>query len=84
MVTVERNRRIVHDIDDKSKHGDLGAQRAQGGVREKRGAKLAPLKRLVDFDWRARSARPHPKGRLADEVFAQACVVLNQIVALGP
>ena len=34
MVTVERNRRIVLDIDDKSKHGDLGAQRAQGGVRE--------------------------------------------------
>ena len=35
------------------------------------------------FDWRARGARPHPKGRLADDLFAQACVVLNQIVTLG-
>ena len=35
------------------------------------------------FDWRAHGARPHPKGRLADEVFAQACVVLNQIVTIG-
>ena len=36
------------------------------------------------FDWRARGARPHPKGRLADDLFAQACVVLNQIVTLAP
>jgi mRNA interferase MazF len=36
------------------------------------------------FDWRARGARPHPKGRLADDLFAQACGVLNQIVALSP
>jgi hypothetical protein len=48
MVPIERNSRIVLGIDDKSKDGDLGAQRAQSRVREKGGAKLAPLKRLVD------------------------------------
>lgn len=48
MVPVERNSRIVLGIHDKSKDGDLRAQRAQSRVREKRGAKLAPLKRLVD------------------------------------
>ena len=48
MVPVERNSRIVLGIDDNSKDGDLGAQRAQSRVREKRGAKLAPLKGLVD------------------------------------
>ena len=48
MVTVERNSHIVLGIDDKSNDGDLGAQCAQSRVREKRGAKLAPLKRLVD------------------------------------
>lgn len=48
MVPIERNSRIVLGIDDKSKHGDLGAQRTQSRIREKRGAKLAPLKRLVD------------------------------------
>jgi len=35
------------------------------------------------FDWRARGARPHPQGRLSDATFAQACAVLNQIVALA-
>ncbi len=35
------------------------------------------------FDWRARNASPHPSRRLADPAFAQACDVLNQIVALG-
>lgn len=34
------------------------------------------------FDWRARGAKPHPKGRLDDDLFAQACAVLNQIVTL--
>ena len=34
-------------------------------------------------DGRARGARPHPKGRLADDLFAQACDVLEQIVALS-
>ena len=36
------------------------------------------------FDWRARGAKPHPKGRLDDDLFAQACAVLNQIVTLNP
>ena len=34
-------------------------------------------------DWRARGAKPHPKGRLDDDLFAQACAVLNQIVTLN-
>lgn len=32
------------------------------------------------FDWRARGARPHAQGKLADAVFAQACAMLNQII----
>ena len=36
------------------------------------------------FEWRARGAKPHPKGRLDDGLFAQACAVLNQIVTLNP
>ncbi|MBN8509647.1 MAG: type II toxin-antitoxin system PemK/MazF family toxin [Burkholderiales bacterium] len=35
------------------------------------------------FDWRARGAKPHPLGRVGDEVFAEACAVLNQIVEIG-
>jgi mRNA interferase MazF len=35
------------------------------------------------FDWRARGAKPHPKGCLDDALFAQACAVLNQIVTLN-
>jgi mRNA interferase MazF len=35
------------------------------------------------FDWRARGAKPHPQGRVDDAVFAEACAVLNQIVAIG-
>lgn len=35
------------------------------------------------FDWRARGAKPHAQGRLADATFAQACAVLNQIVEIG-
>lgn len=34
------------------------------------------------FDWRIRDALPHPMGRLADQVFAEVCGVLNQIVQL--
>ena len=34
------------------------------------------------FDWRARGAKPHVLGKLADEVFAQACAVLNQIIGI--
>lgn len=34
------------------------------------------------FDWRARGAKPHPQGGLPDSVFAQACLVLNQIIGI--
>ena len=34
------------------------------------------------FDWRARGAKPHSHGRLAEATFAQACAVLNQIIAI--
>ncbi len=34
------------------------------------------------YDWRARRARPHPARRLADVPFREACLVLNDIVAL--
>lgn len=32
------------------------------------------------FDWRARGAKPHSQGKLADAVFANACAMLNQII----
>lgn len=35
------------------------------------------------FDWRARGAKPHPQRRVSDAVLADACAVLNQIVALA-
>lgn len=35
------------------------------------------------FDWRVRAATPHPMKRLTDEVFAEVCGVLNQIVQLA-
>jgi len=35
------------------------------------------------FDWRVREAAPHPMKRLSDELFAEACAVLNQIVRLA-
>ena len=34
------------------------------------------------FDWRARGAKRHPQGKLASAAFAQACAVLNQIIAI--
>ena len=34
------------------------------------------------FDWRARGAKPHAQGKLADATFAQACAVLNQIIGI--
>lgn len=34
------------------------------------------------FDWRLRGAKPHPNKRMADDAFAQACGVLDQILAL--
>lgn len=35
------------------------------------------------FDWRMRSARPHPLKRLPADPFANVCRCLNQIVQLG-
>ena len=35
------------------------------------------------FDWRARNAKPHPMGQLAENVFAETCMILNQIVQLA-
>jgi len=35
------------------------------------------------FDWRARSAKAHPQGRVEDAAFAEACAVLNQIVGIA-
>lgn len=34
------------------------------------------------FDWRTRSARPHPMKQAAPDVFKAACDNLNQIIAL--
>ena len=38
------------------------------------------------FDWRARGAKPHLHGKLADAAFAEACTVLDRIVGImaGP
>lgn len=35
------------------------------------------------FDWRQRSAKIHPLGRLSDALFVQVCERLNQIIRLG-
>ena len=35
------------------------------------------------FDWRLRSGKKHPLGKLADGLFAQACERLNLIIQLG-
>lgn len=34
------------------------------------------------FDWRLRKGKAHPLGRLADNLFAQVCEQLNQIIRL--
>ncbi len=34
------------------------------------------------FDWRARGAKPHSQGKLADAEFAKACAMLNQIITI--
>lgn len=38
---------------------------------------------LKSFDWRLRSASPHPFKRLGDTRVAEACARLNQIVQLA-
>ena len=35
------------------------------------------------FDWRSRGAKPHAMKRLPENVFAEACMILNQIVQLA-
>ena len=35
------------------------------------------------FDWRVHLASPHPMKRLGNAPFAEACAVLNQIVAFA-
>ena len=35
------------------------------------------------FDWRLRGAKPHPRKRMDDQTYAQACAILNQIIALA-
>ncbi len=35
------------------------------------------------FDWKARHAKPHAWKQVPDDVFAQVCETLNQIVAIG-
>jgi mRNA interferase MazF len=35
------------------------------------------------FDWRIRKASPHPLKRLSDDLFAECCARLNQIVRLA-
>ena len=34
------------------------------------------------FDWRARGAKWHAQGKLADATFAMACAMLNQIISI--
>ena len=38
---------------------------------------------LKSFDWRARSAKPHPLRRVPEEPFARASETLNQIIEIG-
>jgi mRNA interferase MazF len=35
------------------------------------------------FDWRARSAKPHPQKKVPEDSYARACEALNQIIELG-
>lgn len=34
------------------------------------------------FDWRARGAKRHAQGKLADASFAMACAMLSQIISI--
>ncbi len=34
------------------------------------------------FDWRLRGAKPHPLGKLNNDLFAQVCDRLNQIIQI--
>ena len=35
------------------------------------------------FDWRARSAKPHPYKKVPQAAYEQACETLNQIIQIG-
>lgn len=35
------------------------------------------------FDWRARSAKPHPLRKVPEDSYARACETLNQIIEIG-
>ena len=37
----------------------------------------------TSFDWRLRCAKPHPRKRAPDSMFASVCACLNQIVRLA-
>jgi mRNA interferase MazF len=37
----------------------------------------------MSFDWRARTAKPHPSKQVSEAVFALACETLNQIIDIG-
>ncbi len=50
------------------------------GGRQARKSSYVLCHQPKSFDWRARGAKPHPKGMLDDSLFAQACAVLNQII----
>jgi mRNA interferase MazF len=53
----------------------------------KKGRSLVPAYVLChqpkSFDWRARNAKSHPMGQLSETQFAEACMILNQIVQLA-
>lgn len=35
------------------------------------------------FDWRTRQAAPHPMRVVADAIFGQVCIILNQIIQVA-
>jgi mRNA interferase MazF len=37
----------------------------------------------TSFDWRARSAKPHPLNKVPEDSYARACETLNQIIEIG-
>jgi mRNA interferase MazF len=52
------------------------------GARKTGKTSYVPCHQPKSFDWRARGAKPHPQGALADAAFAKACAVLNQIISI--
>ena len=59
----------------------LGAAGPSHGGREKSSYVLCHQPK--SFDWRARSAEPHPLGKLAPAAFSEACEILEQIIQVG-